>query len=74
MYDEGKEAREQRARGHLVRVAILALLAKDSRELTAAQIRTEVPDDPTLRNVYYHLRILEASRLVAEDEGRYRLS
>jgi DNA-binding transcriptional ArsR family regulator len=73
MYDEGKEARELRARSHPARVAILALLAKDGRELTIAVIRTELPRGMTLRDAYYHLRILKASHLVAEDSDHYRL-
>jgi predicted transcriptional regulator len=74
VYDEGKEAREQRARSHLVRVAILALLAEDDRQRTVVQIRAELPGGLTLRNVHYHLKILEASRLVVEDRGCYRLT
>jgi predicted transcriptional regulator len=74
MYDEGREARERRARGHLMRAAILALLATDDREPTAAQIRAELPGGPTLRNVFYHLKTLEASHLIVEDDGRYKLS
>ncbi len=74
MYDEGMDPRERRVRSHTARVTILALLAKDQRELTAEQIRAELPDGPTLRSVYYHLRILGTSRLVVEDGGSYRLS
>jgi predicted transcriptional regulator len=74
MYDEGKEARERRARSHLVRAAILALLAKGDREPTAPQIRAELPGGPTLRNVFYHLKTLEASRLIVKDDGYYKLS
>jgi Helix-turn-helix domain len=74
MYDEGgKEAREERARSHLARVAILGLLAGEDRGLTPPQIRSLLPDGATLRNVHYHLRILTASRLVVEDKGTYRL-
>lgn len=74
MYDEGKEAREERARSHSARVAILGLLARKDRGLTPPQIKAELPGRPTLRNVYYHLRILKASRLVVENEGAYKLS
>jgi len=74
MYDEGREARERRARSHSTRVAILALLAKGDRELTEGEVRAELPDTLTLRNLYYHLQVLVASRLIVEDEGRYRLS
>jgi predicted transcriptional regulator len=74
MYDEGREARERRARNHPVRAEILALLADDGCEPTVEQIQAELPGDPTLRNVYYHLRTLEAGRLIVRDGGRYKLS
>lgn len=74
MHDEGKEGRERRARGHSVRVAILDLLAKEGDELTAAQIRAELPDGPTLASINYHLRILGESRLVVAEEGCFKLS
>lgn len=74
MYDEGNEGRERRARSHLVRVAILAVLAKDDRELTAAQVRAKLAGNPPLRNVHYHLRILKASRLVIENGDCYKLA
>lgn len=74
MHEEAEEAtRERRARSHSTRVAILALLAEDDRELTVAQIRGELPDNFTLRNIYYHLRVLEVSHLLARDGSRYRL-
>ncbi len=73
MYEEGRDAREQRVRSHSARVAILAKLALEDRELTAAQVRATLPEDMNLRTVYYHLRALKASRLIVEDEGRYML-
>jgi predicted transcriptional regulator len=75
MYEEGEEAaRERRARSHSTRVAILALLANDDRDLTVPQIRAELPSGLTLRNIYYHLRVLEVSHLIARDGSRYRLT
>jgi predicted transcriptional regulator len=74
MYDDGKEAREQRARSHQARVEILTLLEQDDRQRTAAQICAELPGGLTLRNIHYHMRILEASGLVLEDEGCYSLT
>ncbi|HET8862722.1 MAG TPA: helix-turn-helix domain-containing protein [Solirubrobacterales bacterium] len=75
MHEEEEEAaRERRARSHSTRVAILALLAEDDRELTVPQIRAELPDSFTLRNIYYHLRVLEVSHLLARDGSRYRLT
>jgi predicted transcriptional regulator len=73
MYDEGQNARE-RARSHSARTAILALLAKDDRELTAPEIRAELPGGLTLRNIYYHLSILETTHLIVRDGDSYRLS
>lgn len=73
MYDERKKARERRVRSHLVRVAILDLLA-DGRELTAAQIRATLTGDLTLGSVNYHLRILGDNRLVVVENGCFRLS
>jgi predicted transcriptional regulator len=74
MHDEGKEARERRARSHSVRAAILDLLAKDACELTASQIRAELPGDPTLVSVNYHLGILADNRLVVEEDDGFRLT
>jgi predicted transcriptional regulator len=74
MYDDGNEAGEERVRSHSVRVAILALLARDRGELTAVQIQAELPGCPALRSIYYHLAILQASRLVVEDGGCYKLA
>lgn len=74
MYEEEEEAAgERRARSHSTRVAILALLARDDRELTVSQIRTELPSSLTLRSLYYHLRVLEVSHLIARDGSCYRL-
>jgi repressor of nif and glnA expression len=70
---EGEDVREQRARCHSARAGILAVLAKDERELTAVQIQAELPDDLGLRDISYHLRILGANRLIAKDGERYRL-
>jgi Fe2+ or Zn2+ uptake regulation protein len=72
MFDDGKDARERRARSHSTRIAILALLAKNERELTAREIRAEMLDGTSLRTVYFHLRTLTANGLVEEDGGRYR--
>lgn len=72
MHDEREEARERRARSHSARIAILALLAKD--ELTASQIRADLPGGPMLGNVNYHLRVLVDTGLVVRDDGCYRLA
>lgn len=74
MHEEAEEAaHERRAKSHSTRVAILTLLGEDDRELTVPQIKAGLPDDSTLRDVYYHLRVLEVSRLLARDGNRYRL-
>lgn len=73
MQDEGEDAQEERVRSHSTRAALLALLADDERRLTAGQIRAELPGAPDLRNVYYHLRVLEASDLIVRDGDRYKL-
>jgi predicted transcriptional regulator len=72
--EEGEAARERRTRSHSTRGAILSLLAKDERELTVPQIRAELPESLTLRDIYYHLRVLEVSDLIARDGSRYRLT
>jgi DNA-binding transcriptional ArsR family regulator len=78
MHEEEEEAaRERRARSHSMRVAILAVLAREDhedRELDVSQIRDELDGDLPLRNLYYHLRVLKACRLVEEDGGRYGLA
>jgi Fe2+ or Zn2+ uptake regulation protein len=68
------EERERRARSHSLRVTLLDLLAKDGRELTASQIRAELPDGPTLGRVYYHLKVLVDNGLVVMEDGYYRRS
>jgi predicted transcriptional regulator len=74
MYEEEEEAaRERRARSHSTRVAILVLFEEDDRELTVPEIRVELPGDLTLRSLYYHLRVLEVSHLIARDGDCYRL-
>lgn len=73
MRDEGEDAQEERVRCHSERAALLDLLAEDDRELSTEEIRAELPGDPDLRNVYYHLRVLEASDLVARVGDRYKL-
>lgn len=74
MEDEGEKAeRERRGRSHSRRLAILAVLPQDGGKLTAAQIRAELPDNPPLGDVKYHLRVLDKTRLVSEDDGLYSL-
>lgn len=71
--EEGEAAREQRVRSHSARATILTLLAKDGRELTAPQIKAELSERLTLRDLYYHLRVLEVSHLLKRDGSRYKL-
>lgn len=73
MRDGGEDAEEERVRSHSTRAALLALLAGDERGLSAREIRIELPGEPDLRSVYYHLRVLEASDLVVRDGDRYKL-
>lgn len=73
MQHEGEDAREERVLSHSTRSALLALLAEGERKLSAGQIRTELPGEPDLRNVYYHLRVLEATGLIERDGDRYKL-
>lgn len=74
MYDEGKKAHERQVRSHSVRVAILDLLAKDARKLTASQIRAGLPGNPTLGCVNYHLKVLADNRFVVAEMGCFELS
>jgi predicted ArsR family transcriptional regulator len=75
MHDEGEEAaREGRAQSNATRIAILRLLGRDEHGLTALQVRSVLPGGLTLRGVRYHLQVLEASDLIAEEDGRYKLA
>jgi Fe2+ or Zn2+ uptake regulation protein len=73
MRDDEEDAQEERVRSHSARAAVLDLLAEDKRELSPAEIRAELPGNPDLRSVYYHLRVLEEADLVAGDGDRYKL-
>jgi predicted transcriptional regulator len=73
MPDEGEDAREERVRSHWTRSALLALLAEGERKLSPGEIRAELPGEPDLRSVYYHLRVLEASELIEREGDRYKL-
>jgi DNA-binding transcriptional ArsR family regulator len=75
MHEEEEEAaRERRARSHSTRAAILSVLDEDEVELTATQIRAQLEGEMSLRDLYYHLRVLVACRLITEDVGVYRLA
>jgi repressor of nif and glnA expression len=65
--------REDAARQHPLRAAILALLAKDGRAMSAAQIRAELAHDPALAAVAYHLKVLGEIDLVCSTDGYYEL-
>jgi hypothetical protein len=71
---EEEAARERRARNHWARAEILALLGGNEQGLMLAQIRAALARDLSLRNVYYHLGVLESCRLIVEQDGRYRLA
>jgi hypothetical protein len=75
MHGNGEEeaAPGGRARSNAARVAILGLLGQDGCELSAPQIHLELCGEMTLRSVRYHLRVLEACELIAEENGRYKL-
>lgn len=68
---EDEAEREERARTHPTRAAILALFAEDDTELSAAEIRSRLSGETSLRDLYYHLRVLVACRLLAESGDRY---
>lgn len=81
MYDEGArrrgDSREERARRHPVRAAILALLDGEGDGLTAQQVRDRLPDDRPLAALAYHLRVLVGVDLVRAGDGnapRYTLA
>lgn len=57
MRNEKEPDREKRLREHPIRQAILDLL-NGEREMTAIEIRDELPEDPPLGVVLYHLRVL----------------
>lgn len=74
MYGDGEDAREMGVRSHSARAEILDLLARDGAELTTTEIRSTLSTEPNLRSVYYHLRVLTASKLIVVDGGRYKLA
>lgn len=65
---------EDALRKHPVRAAVLAALAEDEREMRPSQIRAELPGEPDLATVAYHLKKLERAGLVDREGDRYRLS
>jgi repressor of nif and glnA expression len=74
MHDDGEEAAPGgRAGSNAARIAILGLLGQDDCELSAPQIHAKLSGEMALRSVRYHLRVLEACALIAEENGRYRL-
>jgi DNA-binding transcriptional ArsR family regulator len=66
-------SRENSARTHPTRAAILALLAKDEQMMSALQIRAGLPSDPARAAIAYHLKVLEETRLVSSADGYYKL-
>ena len=66
--------REDAARQHPLRAEILTLLAKENLDMSASQIRAELPHDPALSAVAYHLRVLGETNLVIATDGCYKLS
>lgn len=65
--------REDAAREHPMRAAILALLAKDGRTMSTSEIHAELPHEPGLAAVTYHLQVLEQTTLVIAADGYYKL-
>lgn len=72
-WNEDETAREDRARIHPSRAAILFVFDESEAELTAAQVHAKLDGEPSLRNLYYHLRVLVACGLLAEEDGLYAL-
>lgn len=82
MYKDGCEERddhsklrpptdqENHARRHPLRFAILAILASGTR--TAGGIRHELPENPSLAVLRYHLGVLREAELVSEREEHTR--
>jgi predicted transcriptional regulator len=66
--------REDAARQHPLRTAILALLAESEEAMSLSQIQAELPHDPALGAVTYHLRVLGEIDLVIATDGHYKLS
>jgi DNA-binding transcriptional ArsR family regulator len=71
---EGRADRHrERALANPTRLVLLALLAH--RELSARELRSQLPDELALTAVVYHLAILQDAELVAAPlAGRYRLA
>jgi DNA-binding transcriptional ArsR family regulator len=61
---------KQEAKGHPTRAAILQLLSGE--EMTPAELRRELPGEPSLSVTGYHLAILLRANLVACFGGVYR--
>jgi hypothetical protein len=53
--------------------AVLASLAGEERGMQAPQIRAELPDDPALATVAYHLKKLERTGAVNRQGRRFKL-
>jgi Helix-turn-helix domain len=70
MEGDHRGRRQERALDHPMREAILTLLG--DHELTPAEIRERLPDEPQLAVVTYHVRTLHTAELVEVVGGLYR--
>lgn len=61
-----REGRQQRAREHAGRAAILELLKDEDGGLPVREIQARLPMALTLARIEYHLRVLAAHGLVAK--------
>lgn len=68
----GNDGRDIQALAHPVREEIADMLT--DRELTPAEIRGNLPAEPTLSTVAYHLAILERAAVVERLGGVCRLA
>jgi DNA-binding transcriptional ArsR family regulator len=56
--------------GHPIRVTILELLDED--EMTMFELRRELPGEPTIGTIGYHLAVLQEADLVDREDGIFR--
>ena len=56
-----------------MRAAVLASLAEDEGAVQPSQIQAELPSDPGLATVAYHLKTLKGAGLVDQEGDRYKL-
>jgi len=63
---------EDAPREHPVAATVLTALAGDEGAKRPSEIRAELPDDPALATVAYHLKRLESEGAIKRDGTRFK--